>query len=162
MAIAKITLTCTECGKTFEHRKECRNRADADSHEAWARENIDLCPDCYRAQQQRIAQAAVLAALESHSITLPQLTGASDKQIAYAQSVRIRALADSISRLDTYVKFRAHAAKVSADPEFAKQCEARGMSVAEAYVKSLRLHCLDRLHLALTATTARDILDNLH
>lgn len=162
MAIAKITLTCTQCGKTFEHRKECYNRAEADSHEAWARENIDLCPACYRAQQQRNAQAAVLAALEQHSITLPQLTGASDKQIAYAQSVRIRTLADSITMLDGYLKFQAHAARVSADPEFAKQCESRGMSVAEAYAKSLRLRGLDRLHLALTATTARDILDNLH
>lgn len=162
MAIAKITLTCTECGKTFEHRKECRNRADADSHEAWAKENIDLCPACYRAQQQQRAQAAVLAALESHGITLPQLTGASDKQIAYAQSVRIRTLADSLSMLDAYVSFQDKAQTASADPEFAKQCEAHGLSVAEAITQARHARCLDKLHLALTAATARDILDNLH
>lgn len=162
MAIARITLTCTECGKTFEHRKECRNRAEADSHEAWARETICLCPDCYRAQQQRTAQAAVLAALEQHSIALPQLTGASDKQIAYANDVRIRILSDRISQLDAYAAFEGKAAENAANPEFARFCAARGLSVAEAISQARRAHLLDRLHLALTATAARDILDNLH
>ena len=159
MAIAKITLTCTECGNTFEHRKECRNRSEADSHEAWAKENIDLCPACYRARQQRNAQAAVMAALEKHGINLPELAGVSEKQIAYAKSVRDGILAMKLSELDAYVAFEGKVAEAVANPDFARCCADNGQSVAEAIEQTRRDYGMEALHVAITATTAREILD---
>lgn len=159
MAIAKITLTCTECGKTFEHRKECYNRDEANRHEAWAKENIDLCPACYRARQQRNAQVAAQEALEKHGITLPELTGVSDKQISYAKSVRDGIIARHLSKLDVYVDFVDKAAKAVANPEFARCCADNGQSVAEAIEQTRVLYGLETLHVAITATSAREILD---
>lgn len=46
MAIARITLTCSKCGKEFEVTAKKRNRRECDSFEAWAANNIDICPDC--------------------------------------------------------------------------------------------------------------------
>lgn len=86
MARAKITLTCHDCGNRFEHIKFCRNRTDADSYEEWASENVTQCPTCYRAAQ---------LAMKLKGLDLPEITGKSDKQIAYAKKLRDNAAADS-------------------------------------------------------------------
>lgn len=46
MAKAEITLTCRDCGKRFKWTKDCYNRKEANEAEAWAEENITLCPEC--------------------------------------------------------------------------------------------------------------------
>lgn len=81
MARAKINLTCSDCGESFEHIKFCNNRRDADSYEAWARENVTQCPTCYRKAQ---------LARKLEGLDLPEITGVSDKQIAYARKLRDR------------------------------------------------------------------------
>lgn len=48
MAKAVVILKCRDCGKEFTKSKICRNRAEAYSFEEWAKENIDICPVCYR------------------------------------------------------------------------------------------------------------------
>ena len=48
MAKARAICICSTCGKEFTKTKQCKNRAEADSFEQWAKENIDTCPDCYR------------------------------------------------------------------------------------------------------------------
>lgn len=83
MAIAKIELTCRCCGKTFTMRKECHNRAEADSFEAWAEQNIDMCLKC-RDEKRRSAE---LASVAESIDELPALTG-SAKQISWASSIR--------------------------------------------------------------------------
>lgn len=83
MAMATVTLVCSTCGKTFTHRQKRYNRTDADQYEKWAREHIDTCPDCLRAQRQR--EKRELA--ESRSQQLPQLQG-TEKQVAWANTIR--------------------------------------------------------------------------
>lgn len=83
MAIAKIELTCRCCGKTFTMRKECHNRAEADSFETWAKQNIDMCLKC-RDEKLRSAE---LASVADSIDELPALTG-SVKQISWASSIR--------------------------------------------------------------------------
>lgn len=90
MARAKITLTCHDCGNQFEHIKFCNNRKDADSYEAWASENVTQCPTCYRAAQ---------LARKLEGLNLPEITGKSDKQIAYAKKLRDNAAADSYIKM---------------------------------------------------------------
>jgi len=48
MAQARIDIICETCGKEFTHTKICFNRKEADSYEEWAKENITVCPDCYK------------------------------------------------------------------------------------------------------------------
>ena len=48
MAKARAICICSTCGKEFAKTKQCRNRAEADSFEKWAKDHLDTCPDCYR------------------------------------------------------------------------------------------------------------------
>lgn len=85
MAIATATCTCEKCSKRFEVRVTRRNRADANSFEEWAAENITVCPDCKQAEKDAAAEAAANKALAPY--TLPALDG-TPKQIAWAEKLR--------------------------------------------------------------------------
>ncbi|MGN1075066.1 MAG: hypothetical protein ACI4QB_08755, partial [Eubacteriales bacterium] len=92
MAKATAECRCATCGKTFTVEKTCRNRRDADSYEAWASEHMTECPDCRRLRVK--FDAAAKAAPIVWECELPEITGASDKQIAYARDLRSRYLAE--------------------------------------------------------------------
>ena len=62
MAKATATCTCRVCGGTFEKSTTCRNRSEADSWEAWAVKNFDLCPSCYGKQKMQQEREAGLIA----------------------------------------------------------------------------------------------------
>lgn len=100
MAKARVTCKCTVCGSEFEHTHMCRNRTEADSYERWAAENITICPSCYAAAKKADAQAArdkyIAAIADAHP--LPVITGVSDKQIAYATSLRDRFITNVLVR----------------------------------------------------------------
>ena len=104
MAIASITITCTTCGNEFEHRKVCHNRKAADSYESWAADHIDTCPACYAKQIAEQMADKLSTALAKCGYQLPELTGVSEKQIAYAVKVRERYLSDNLSRIERYHK----------------------------------------------------------
>lgn len=96
MSRVKMVLKCEHCGKTFEHIHMCRNSTEAGTYEAWARENITTCPDCYAAQKRAHQLDAVSGYISSFSEQhpLPQITGVSEKQIAYASSLREKFIRD--------------------------------------------------------------------
>lgn len=79
MAIAKAICTCKICGEKFAIQVTKRNRAEADSFEAWAAENIDVCRECERKAEFEHAK--------QETESLPELTG-SEKQIAWATKIR--------------------------------------------------------------------------
>lgn len=88
MAMASVKLICKACGNEFEWRKKCYSRRDADSSEAWARDNITLCPEC-AAKARREAEAAKQAeAVKGLSVELPENLTGSEKQIAWAKDIR--------------------------------------------------------------------------
>lgn len=89
MSIARIPLTCRSCGKAFEARSTQRNTAEARSWEAWAREHMDTCPECYaREKREKELEAIKARALEwMGEHPLPELTG-SPRQIAWAEDLR--------------------------------------------------------------------------
>lgn len=99
MSIAKITLTCCSCGKAFEARSTQRNSDAARSWEAWAREHMDTCPECYaRAKREKEIEAIKARAMEwmgDHS--LPELTG-TPRQIAWAEDLRCSRIAEIAER----------------------------------------------------------------
>ena len=79
MAMARVTITCSRCGKEFEIKKKCYNRSDANSFETWAEQHIDMCSDCERELEYQ--QAA------EETKDLPTLEG-SEKQIRWATVIR--------------------------------------------------------------------------
>lgn len=160
MAIAKIEITCTKCGNTFIHRKECWNRREADSYESWAISNIDTCPECYRKQKADHKAANLAAALEKFGFQLPELTGASDKQIAYAVSVRERYLADNISRIEGYHKVQQLLNDADQVANFARICEERGMTIEDGIRQNMEAMGLTTVQKMLKSTSAREILDS--
>ena len=62
MAQARAKCTCKECGTEFIRTKTCRNRAEADSWEEWAKDSFDLCGDCYKKAREEydLAQPLIL------------------------------------------------------------------------------------------------------
>lgn len=90
MAKAKATCTCKTCGATFTRETIKRNRSEADSWEAWAAENIDTCPSCYRAEKKQKEAERVAA----RSQQLPQLQG-SEKQVAWANTIRDKIISEN-------------------------------------------------------------------
>ena len=52
MAKASLYLKCKKCGKEFCHEKYFSNSKERNSYEEWARNAIDLCPDCYKAESR--------------------------------------------------------------------------------------------------------------
>lgn len=161
MAIAKITLTCSACGAEFTHRRDCWNRTDANNYEAWAQANISTCPACYHKQQvakQAETLAAVLAELD---ISLPELHGVSDKQIAYADKRRTGYLASSIELIKEYHEFQVAAKDEEKLAQFAPICAEHGMTIEEGLRHEIEAMGLDTIDYLLTSTSAADVLDRL-
>ena len=101
MSRVKMVLKCEHCGKEFKHIHACRNSSEAGSYEAWARENITTCPDCYAAQKRAHQLDAVSTYISSFSEQhpLPKITGVSEKQIAYASSLREKFIRDNLMKI---------------------------------------------------------------
>lgn len=161
MAIASIDLTCSTCGKSFVHRKKCYNRSEADSYTAWALTHISFCPECSH-QQYRDQQARDLSALLSRlGITLPTIEGVSDKHTSYAQSARNRYLSRNLADIERY-----HEGMMALkDPVTLAGMQAAyadsGLTYDEGLIISLREAELYDIHIAVTSTSAREILDTI-
>ena len=99
MSIAKIPIVCRSCGKAFEARSTQRNSAAARSWEAWAREHMDTCPECYaREKREKELEAVKAKALEwMGDHFLPELTG-TPRQIAWAEDLRYSRIAEIAER----------------------------------------------------------------
>lgn len=86
MAKAVATCTCKTCGKEFEVVKILRNRRDADDFERYAEEHYDECRDCWRARIKAANAKTAAEIIEKYG--MPEITGVSEKQIAYAEDLR--------------------------------------------------------------------------
>lgn len=161
MAIASITVTCSTCGNSFTHRKECRNRREADSYEVWAINNISECPSCARARRNADASLKLANTLAALGRTLPVIKGCSDKQIAYAESVREQYLAARLNDVTCYHKGMQRLQNPDAMAATISACEESGLPLEEGIAHDLKKIGLYGVHIALTSASARDILDNL-
>ena len=104
MAKATTECRCKTCGKQFVVSKDCFSRSDADGWSAWASEHMTECPDCRRA---RIAAEANDTADEIiREYNLPDITGVSAKQVAYARDLRTKYLTSRKDLIASYAKQR--------------------------------------------------------
>ena len=84
------------CGHSGEQQMYGSHR-DRDSKKAWMERGI--CPVCYRKQkEEEKAMASQVAAEQAKAVGLPQLVG-SEKQIAWAETIRKDALASTRNTL---------------------------------------------------------------
>lgn len=92
MSTAKIKSICKTCGKSFEIKKECFCKAAAESYESYAEDYFSECKSCYavRMKNENADKASVLIA----KYNLPEIHGVTAKQIAYANYLRNRWLAE--------------------------------------------------------------------
>ena len=147
MARSKLTLTCQTCGQEFERITFHRNRTTANQYDDWARENITECPDCYNRR---------LYAEQDAIYHFPPITGMSDKQIQYAETVRTRYVARNAKEL-------AQAAKEieKLKPDAIRQY-AESHDCTEEHTRRLLFKKFYLLHayIILTSGKATDILDS--
>lgn len=148
MAKAKITCKCEICGSTFEHVHTCANSSAADSYAEWAAEHVTVCPACYAAAKKAEAASKLNAYIAENFGTehpLPKITGISEKQIAYAESLRTKFISSDLSGCSVKLsRFFAAEDKVRLEnmseegrAAAEKQAEAEGLSV-EAWFKKNR------------------------
>lgn len=161
MAVVKMELTCRECGKTFAHRRECHSRAEADRYESWAKDNIDICTDCRRQQQREERAAAnakaVAALMDKYGMSLPDIEG-TEKQVAYANSLRSEYIAhNSIAERYCYTVAAMRDEREKLECETKKQ----GKTVEEYWAECLNHPQVKVAHVALTSTSARELIDTL-
>jgi hypothetical protein len=87
MAQAKAICKCHKCGEEFVIYKTCYNRREADNFEEYASKHYTVCKACHKKSEDDKAKEATV------NIPLVALTG-SDKQIAWANDIRAKAVAN--------------------------------------------------------------------
>ena len=104
MAKATVTCTCCECGKSFTASKILASRDQANNWKEWAVSNIIECDDCKeKARQAEREEANVKAAESAKEFELPELTG-SEKQVAWANTIRVGYYTEYSKVVDGYTK----------------------------------------------------------
>lgn len=93
MAMATAKCTCEKCGEEFEIYKKCYNRRDADEFEEYAAAHYTECRKCYRARVAAANADKAKTVIEKYN--MPTITGVSEKQINYANTLRDRFLANT-------------------------------------------------------------------
>lgn len=157
MAIAKYVGTCKVCGTEFEVRKTCHSRREADGYEAWARENVTVCRECQRKQQD----AKAIAMIAEYGLQLPEITGVSEKQIAYAQDKRARALGNDLHELGRYCKLMQQVNQTIREhhDEMIAQLAAQGKTLEESILECVEAYELNSIHKLVTTTEASKLID---
>ena len=92
MEIATVECKCRTCGKMFTVHRKCKNSAEVSYFEDYAKDRCDECKDCYFARQKAEALEKAQRIIEENH--LPDITGKSEKQIAYANDLRNRYLSE--------------------------------------------------------------------
>lgn len=155
MAKATAHCTCKTCGTEFTKEKVCGNRTDADNWERWAENNIDTCPDCYKKEMAAKNITNLEKILKENGIELPVISGVSDKQIAYADSLRRRVILnqrDYIAPLLSCVNNPAETKQVAMENNITED---------EVIKRILKYYHIEDLYVALYATDAHSIIDSL-
>ena len=100
MAKAVAICRCATCGEEFEITTVKQNRREADSWEKWASEHFDECTECREKRIQEERETASKAASENaKEIGLPTLIG-SEKQVAWAETIRMEGLESLQAKID--------------------------------------------------------------
>ena len=157
MAMASVTCTCRICNKTFVRSEKFRSRSEANSWEAWAKKNFDLCNNCYRKQQAELIKKCVETIKVQYS--LPELRGVSENQENYANILRDKHLAQNriTDQLNTVNKLLDH---VKLDI-LQKEIDSSGKSKEDVLLGIFKGLRLDKEYAVLRISDAGKLIDVL-
>ena len=153
--MAKITQRCKECGNEFEHRKKCYNSKDRESYEAWATNNITICPECYtkrKRQEEREKREKFYA-----EYGIPAITAGTEKQIAYANKLRD----EYFERHEREYRYFIECLKSAAQEDIEREAKELGYTVDEYIAEAYRGCGLSAAHKLNDLTNAGEIIDLL-
>lgn len=155
MAKAIANCTCRHCGRGFEREVFGGNRRDADSKAEWTSINIDLCPDCYR--EYRRKEDAKTDAANAARYNLPAIKAVSDKQRAYAESLRAQYIRHNSAFVEsTYELLN------NIDEEYvANMVKETGKSREVLIREAMDYRARTCEYIVLTSSDAREIIDTL-
>ena len=162
MAKASVMCKCEKCGKEFKKEKICHNRREADRFEEWAKENCTECPECYKARIE--SQKAEKAKALKEKYNLPEIVGVSEKQVAYANSLRDEYVAfcakdsSGVNLFDSMYEMRD---ELNQYPDrVAKKSAQMGLTEQE-YIENKIKRCYPIEYKLLTMTNAGEIIEIL-
>ncbi len=156
MSRAVAHCTCERCGEEFVKENRFSNRADANHWAEWAEANITLCPKCWgKAQREQDEERYDELKTE---LRLPEITGKSDKQIAFARDLRARYVARHGEELR---EMRRKIDNVNAEA-VAKVMAEEGVDEEGAMRKAFAwMPSLYTQYLALASSSAQELIDQL-
>ena len=157
MAKAIAHCKCEKCGEEFVKENRLQNRSDANHWTEWAEANITLCPKCWRKSEQDKAEKRYDELKDE--LRLPEITGKSDKQIAFANDLRVRYVARHGEELRV---MRRKIDGVSAEA-VAKVMADENVDEDGAMRKALEwMPSMHARYIVLTSSSARELIDLLH
>lgn len=157
MAKAIAYCTCEKCGEEFIKENRLMSRSAADSWTEWAEANVTICPKCWRKAKQDNAEKRYEALKDE--LRLPEITGKSDKQIAFARDLRVRYVAQHAEELR---EMRMKIDNVNTEA-VAKVMAAEGVDEDGAMRKALEwMPSMHTRYIVLTSSSARELIDLLH
>ena len=152
MVTTEIECVCSNCRKVFICKKECRNGLEAEKFRAYALKHRNICPSCYSAEQQRQAQNRAVA------LDLPIIIGKTDKQVAFAFSLRDRYISSHEESIH-YAMKQMEKINPTQIPAAARK---HGVSEEKCVAEAFRRINLYIEFLCLTEASARTLIDALN
>lgn len=156
MAKAVAYCKCEKCGEEFVKENRLMSRSAADNWTEWAEANITICPKCW-SKAKREKDEKRYDELKDE-LRLPEITGKSDKQIAFANDLRIRCVARNAERLR---EVRREIDGVSAE-EVAEVMAEKKTDEDGALRKIFDRRMQYAHYVVLTTSSARELIDLLH
>ena len=141
------------CGHTGEVQLFGSNK-DRERKIKWYEEEA-LCPECYKKQQEE--RGKELAA----EYNLPEITGVSDKQIAFAESLRGRYLTNYEAELEKLTEIM-HELRTEHRAELDAMLTKLGQTEDEFFAQRSHKRGLGKAYTVLTTGDARQIIDALN
>lgn len=163
MAMAKVELKCSKCGKTFAFSRNCYNRKEANNLEEWAEANITLCPCCRseqlssKSKKTEEEKAQAIADWEKE-LNLPEIEG-SEKQIKWAKAIRRETLLvyRVNSKKAAYLQ-KAYAGTLTEENFNMDKLKEKGWTIADATDNFRKAHKKEMIMAA--SKSAKEIIEN--
>ena len=141
------------CGHTGEVQLFGTNK-DRERKIKWYEESA-LCPECYKKQQEERGKELAV------KYNLPEITGVSDKQIAFAETLRTRYLINSEHELKKLTEIM-HELRTEHRAELDAMLTKLGQTEDEFFAQRSHKRGLGKAYTVLTTGDARQIIDALN
>ena len=141
------------CGHTGEVQLFGTNK-DRERKIKWYEESA-LCPECYNKQQEERGKELAV------KYNLPEITGVSDKQIAFAESLRGRYLTNYEAELEKLTEIM-HELRTEHRAELDAMLTKLGQTEDEFFAQRSHERGLGKAYTVLTTGEARQIIDALN